>query len=434
MATPQVTASTETTTTVENANYRITFTNRGAQVTSWVLKNYYDSGGKAGGKLLDLVQPQAAEKFGYPLSLFTYEPALNDQLNKAALYQLTVTGAQPTAGGHVDVPATSALTFRYSANGMDVVKTFRFDSSFVVGVETQVTRNGSPVRALVAWPAGLGDMEEFLPKSSTRSQIRASALSTIAWSLNGKQDTSPRPRSATTTPRTCPTTTTPSPIFTSPRPSCPTCRSAPPPSRCTTPSTLPSDLNDPNSEKKPAHVLGLAMGDTSGKTSLRLFAGPKSMDLLDSIHAIGASGKPDGQSLAPLIHYGWMGIVAKPLYYVLRFLKGLLGPGAYNWGWAIILFTAAFTMLMLPTRYMMLKSSLKMMRIQHKVDAIKKKYANIKATARARHPLPRGRAVNRWSLLIRTCIADFHPLATAASSSSGLRNSMLSGAVGSSCR
>ncbi len=70
----QVAASTETTTTVENANYRITFTNRGAQVTSWVLKNYYDSGGKAGGHLLDLVQPQAAEKFGYPLSLFTYEP------------------------------------------------------------------------------------------------------------------------------------------------------------------------------------------------------------------------------------------------------------------------------------------------------------------------------------------------------------------------
>jgi YidC/Oxa1 family membrane protein insertase len=75
-----------------------------------------------------------------------------------------------------------------------------------------------------------------------------------------------------------------------------------------------------------------------------------------------------------------MGIVAKPLYYVLRFLRGLLGPGSYTWGWAIILFTAAFTMLMLPTRYMMLKSSLKMMRIQHKVDAIKKKYAHVKST------------------------------------------------------
>ncbi|MFZ1084943.1 MAG: membrane protein insertase YidC [Terracidiphilus sp.] len=377
---PTISASTETTTTVENANYRITFTNRGAQVTSWVLKNYYDSGGKSGGNLLDLVQHQASEKFGYPLSLFTYEPALNDQLNKTALYQLSVTGAQPSAGGHVDVPATSALTFRYSANGLDVVKTFRFDSSYAIGVETQVTRNGAPVRALVAWPAGLGDMEEFLPKSSTRSQIRASALSTIAWSLNGKQDTTAAPKVSGYNTENLPYD------YDSVTDLYFTAAFLPDvPERATTVTlhdtiNLPRDLDDPNSEKTPAHVLGLAMGDTSGKTSLRVFAGPKSMDLLNSIHAIGASGKLDGPSLAPLIHYGWMGIVAKPLYYVLRFLKGLLGPGPYNWGWAIILFTTAFTMLMLPTRYMMLKSSLKMMRIQHKVDAIKKKYANLKAT------------------------------------------------------
>jgi YidC/Oxa1 family membrane protein insertase len=380
LATPQVAASTESTTTVENADYRITFTNRGAQVVSWVLKNYYDSGGKTGGKLLDLVQPQAAEKFGFPLSLFTYDPALNDQLNKTALYQLTVTGAPPTATGRVEVPATSALTFRYSANGLDVVKTFRFDSSFVIDVETQVMRNGSPIRALVAWPSGLGDMEEFQPKSATRSQIRASALSTLAWSLNGKQDTEAAPKVSGNNTENLPydyDSITDLYFTAAFLPDAP--------ERTTTVTLhniidLPRDLNDPNSEKTPAHVLGLAMGDTSGTTSLRVFAGPKAMDLLNTIHAIGPTGKPDGQSLAPLIHYGWMGFVAKPLYYVLRFLRGLLGPGAYNWGWAIIIFTAAFTLLMLPTRFMMLKSSLKMMRVQHKVDAIKKKYANFKAT------------------------------------------------------
>ncbi len=35
---------------------------------------------------------------------------------------------------------------------------------------------------------------------------------------------------------------------------------------------------------------------------------------------------------------------------------------------------------MLPTRFMMMKSSLKMMRIQPKVEAIKKRYAHLKAT------------------------------------------------------
>ena len=68
------------------------------------------------------------------------------------------------------------------------MKTFSFDSSYVLTVEAEVKRNGVPVRALIQWPAGLGDMEEFLPSSSTRSSIRTSALSQFDWSLNGKQD------------------------------------------------------------------------------------------------------------------------------------------------------------------------------------------------------------------------------------------------------
>ena len=98
----------------------------------------------------------------------------------------TVEGAQPSSTGLVVAPTT--LTYHYAANGLDVVKTFKFDSSYVVGVEAEVKHNGVPVRALVEWPAGLGDMEEFLPSSSTRSTVRTSAASMFAWSLDGKQD------------------------------------------------------------------------------------------------------------------------------------------------------------------------------------------------------------------------------------------------------
>jgi len=98
--------------------------------------------------------------------------------------------------------------------------------------------------------------------------------------------------------------------------------------------------------------------------------------LLATIHAMSADGKPDG-TLAPLIKYGWSGIFAKMLYLVLRFM---VEHGIGNWGWAIIIFTTAFTLAMLPTRIMMVKSSLKMMRIQPKVDAIKNRYKNMKAT------------------------------------------------------
>ena len=164
VATPTVAAALETETTVENEQYKIVFSNRGAQVKSWILKKYFDTAGKP----LDMVQPQVAADFGFPLSFFTYEPALTTQLNQA-LYQVTALGAQPTATGHALAPETNALIFHYAANGLDVVKTFRFDTSYVLGVEAEVKRNGAPVRALLQWPSGLGDMEEFLPSSLTRS-------------------------------------------------------------------------------------------------------------------------------------------------------------------------------------------------------------------------------------------------------------------------
>src|ERR1039457_2485915 len=70
---PVVQAGAESTTVIENELYRITFSNRGAQVTSWILKgpSYVDSEGKP----LDLVNQQAAKLFGYPLSFYTYDGA-----------------------------------------------------------------------------------------------------------------------------------------------------------------------------------------------------------------------------------------------------------------------------------------------------------------------------------------------------------------------
>ena len=62
--TAQIGAQSETTTTIENEKFRITFTNKGAQVQHWILKGFVDSAGKP----LDMVQEQAAARFGKPLS------------------------------------------------------------------------------------------------------------------------------------------------------------------------------------------------------------------------------------------------------------------------------------------------------------------------------------------------------------------------------
>ena len=369
-ATPQITASLETYTTIENEFYKIVFTNRGAQVKNWILKKYFDSAGKP----LDLVQPQAATRFGLPLSLFTYEPALTTQLNDA-LYQVSYGGAQPSATGQLLAPA--AITFEYSANGIDAVKTFRFDTSYVVNVETEVKRNGVPVRALVEWPAGLGDMEELHQTSMLRGQMPTQ--SSFAWSVDDRQDVQAAAKvSGNNTLEGSYQYAAVMDLYFAAA----FLPDAPDRSTVVTLHNsidLPADPSDQNGKKVSVDVLGLAVGDTSGDTRLRLFAGPKATELLKSIHAIGSDGKPDGPGLESLIQFGsWLGVIAKPLYYALRFLRNFIGAGTYSWGWAIILFTTAFTLAFIPLRFMMMKSSLKMMRIQPKVDAIKKRYANLK--------------------------------------------------------
>ncbi len=315
-----------------------------------------------------MVQQDAASRFGLPLSLFTYDGALTKQLN-TALYE-------PSATGPVLSP--NSVTFHYAAGGLDVVKTFSFDTGYVLDIHVKVTRNGEPVRALVAWPAGLGDMEEFIAASGKRSTFAVPTVSQLAWSIDGKQDTEAAKKISGNA------------TFDQPYeyaavmdlyfaaaflPAVP--------QRATMVTfhntlDLPSDLTDPNSAKKPADVIGLAVGDQSGDTRLRLFAGPKETEILNSVRAMGSDGRATGEPLASLIQYGWWGIIAKPLYLALRALHNMMGPGIYNWGWAIIIVTVIFNLVLLPTRIWTMKSSLKMMRIQPKVDALKSRFSHLK--------------------------------------------------------
>jgi YidC/Oxa1 family membrane protein insertase len=366
VATPAIVASAVAESTVENANLKIVFTNRGAQVEHWILKGsqYKDHPGE-NGQQLDLVNSRTAA-FGLPLSLYTYEPELTKQLNEA-LYQVTVSGADSPTGV---LQAPGSITFHYAANGLDVVKTFRFDVSYVVTAEVEVKRNGVPVRALLAWPGGLGDQTEAMHF----------AYGKFAWSLDGKDD-------STDAKKVSGNATLDQPFDYAAVSDLYFAAAFLPgtPARFTVVTLhnaveLSSDPSDPNSQKKPSDVIGLAVGDTSGSTHVRLFAGPKETDVLKSIRATGADGKPTGPSLEPLTQFGWLTIIAKPLYLALRYLHDHMGPGVYNWGWAIIIVTVIFNLLMLPTRFMMMKSSLKMMRIQPKVEAIKQRYKNLKAT------------------------------------------------------
>jgi YidC/Oxa1 family membrane protein insertase len=357
-ASAAVVAAKETQTVVENELYRITFTNRGAQVKSWILKKYKNSHGQP----LDLVDQPAAQSFGYPLSLYTYEPALTSELN-SALYEASSVGT---------VTAPAGIVFKYSKGSLAVTKTFTFNESYVIDTQVSVTRNGAPVRALVAWPSGLGDQEEA-------AQFTAGKF---AWSINGKHD-STSPNKTWFSPGVNGNATLDQPYDYAATSDLYFAAAFLPavPSRATVVTlhnsiSVPKDAAAPNSEKFSSPVVGVAMGDTSGVTHTRLFAGPLQLDVLGGVHTTAADGTATGEDLKQLVQFGWLKIIAEPLFLLLRWVYGFV----HNWGWAIVIVTVVFNLLMLPTRVMMMRSSLKMQRIQPKLDLIKRKYAGLKAT------------------------------------------------------
>ena len=343
-----VAATTESESVVENELYRITFINRGAQVKSWILKKYTDEDGKP----LDLVNHEAAPKFGYPLSLFAYDTNLRNKLANG-LYV-------PSATGTINAPGT--LSFDYSSGGLTVHKTFSFDSSYVIHASVTVTQNGSPVTTLLAWPSGFGDQTTLpqyaggmvdLSQSGKDDQIAAKKV-VGNDTLRGPFDWAGVSDLYFAT------------VFLPDNPPNATLV------------TLHNTLDIPRNLKKPdpnvtdhASVLGAAMGDNTGQVNVRIFAGPKSLDVLGSIHAV------SGPNLEKVVSFGWWGVIAKPLFVILRFLYEHVVP---NWGWAILLLTVILNLAMLPTRVQMMKSSLKMQRIQPQMDDIKAKYAKYKAT------------------------------------------------------
>src|SRR6185437_12416808 len=110
-----------------------------------------------------LVNTTAAKKFGYPLSIYTSDANLRQQMTQA-LYVSSATG---------NLAAPSQLSFDYSAGGLVVHKVFHFDNSYVIRAEITVTRNGEPIQALLAWPAGFGDQREVRDYSTDQKLDRA---------------------------------------------------------------------------------------------------------------------------------------------------------------------------------------------------------------------------------------------------------------------
>jgi YidC/Oxa1 family membrane protein insertase len=336
-------AASESETVIENDVYRIVFTNRGGRVKSWVLKKFTDDKGGP----LELVNTVAAEKYGYPLTLWSYDGALRDKLN-SVLYVATSTGTS----------APAEIKFAYDDGDISVQKSYTFDlNSYVVGVKTAVYQKGMQVTAFPMWPAGFGaDMTgpqyaadqivyQYDSKVERLAIKKISGNGTLAGPFHwaGVSDQYFAAVFLPQDPQNAALVTLRNAI------------------------EIPhgSDTN----QKDKIDVLGAAVGNLRGPTDARLYVGPKQLSDLETVPVPGITGaEPD---LRAIIDFGWLGIIARPLFLWLKWMHShIVG----NWGWAILLQTLIINLALLPLRLSQMKSMLKMQRVAPQIKAIQEKY------------------------------------------------------------
>jgi YidC/Oxa1 family membrane protein insertase len=340
-------ATAEVETVFENDLVRVVFTNRGAQAKSWVLKKYKDEDGHP----LDLVNPLGV-KFGLPLSLYTYDENLRNQLN-SALYVASASG-QITAPGE--------LTYEYAKGDVTVRKTFQFADTYVISIETEVTQNGKPVQTYPMWPAAFGDQGTGPSYASARIEYMAndkverlaakkvSSGNTLRGPFNwaGPQDQYFAAIFLPDNPDSTAMVTLHNSI------------------------SVPKDPKnpDPNSVNR-YDVLGAAVGDPVGLTRERLFVGPKAIHVLESVRSNTAPEQMNGPDLRNVVDFGFFSLIARPLFLWLLWTHEHM---ASNWGVCIIILTVVINLVLLPLRITSMKSALKMQKLQPQMKAIQEKY------------------------------------------------------------
>lgn len=346
-AVPPTADSQERTIVVENDLYRVEFSNRGAVVKSWQLKNYKDDSKPQ--KTLDLVHPQAAtETGGWPFALVFDDPQLGTLAN-SGLYKIS------SDANSLEAPAD--LTFTWSDGHLQVTKKFHFDHSYTVNVETTVTNNGNHVMAGLAWLGGFGDLTVTNPipvetvfvfyseggklESIAHKKLDGPEKWGTVWQ-GGKEFTGIEDRYFTAA--FLPSQTEPTPLQTRYW------------------KVFHNIKVDGKDQSEP--VPEIATATSAQNMALRVFVGPKDYDDLKAMRP----------PLHSLVQFGYLEFIADPLFHGLKWLHKYVP----NYGWAIVVLTLVINMVLFPLRISSYKTTLKMQRVAPEIKQIQERYKKYK--------------------------------------------------------
>jgi YidC/Oxa1 family membrane protein insertase len=343
----------ERTTVVENGLYRVEFSNRGGVVKSWKLKNYKDDAKPQ--RVLDVVHQDASQELTvWPLSVSSGDPNL-DQAANAGLYQVTSKGSAVAE----TLTAPAELDFSWSDGHLEITKHFKFDDSYVVQTEVSAKLDGKPVTAGLAWLGGFGDptvtnpvpvetVNAFYSEGGKLNSFPHKKLDDHGkWGpgvwQGGKDWAGIEDRYFTA-------------VFLAPvgAPS-----AAVEARTWKTAHTIKVDNAD---QQEP--VPQVAAATVAQPMALRVFVGPKDYDALKKMNP----------PLQVLVNFGWLEIIADPLFRGLKWLHGYVP----NWGWSIVILTLVINMALFPLRISSYKTTMKMQRVAPEIKAIQEKYKKYK--------------------------------------------------------
>ena len=336
----RVQAADEKSVVVESPLYLAEFSNRGGVVRSWKLKKYSDD--RKPPHLLDLVNNSAAQQLGWPFSLVLSDSQLEAKAN-SALYEVTP--------GLSNLTAPTEITFHWSDGHLDVTKKLNFGLDYVMSAEVSVLLDGKAIPAGIAWRGGFGDKEVY----------KAASLVTVYYKLNDKLNLLLYKK-----------------LGVSGNQSQPALQNGPMEylgveDQFFTAAFLPDGtelslwhwtqdhgiVDDGKPASEP--IAEMAAGTTiAAPLMVRVYVGPKDLAILEKT-------KPP---LAELINFGWTGVIAKPLLWVLQTIHTKVP----NYGWCIILLTLVINVAMFPLKMKSWRSMQKMQKVGPEVRQIQDRY------------------------------------------------------------
>jgi YidC/Oxa1 family membrane protein insertase len=365
----------ERTITIDTRVVRAVFTNRGGELVSWRLKQYFDDRKQP----LDLVARDLPGGAPLPFTLRTEDPEVTARLDEALFRASDDASAIDGTRGSVH------LTFEYQdATGLRARKDFVLEpNSYSVQFDATVSQGDRAFNPTMVWGPGLGDAaagaesSRYLQKpegvlfdlGSVR-RLAASHLTTESvyegeFRFAGVDDhyfvSAVLPKGKMRIEYQPVTVVMPAQSTQGLW------------ERLLSALGIGGGPAEPVAKTVTNELVSYAAKVASATPGMRVFVGPKDFDVL----------KAADPEMVRIINFGMFSWLAVPLLRVLKSINGYVG----NYGWAIIILTVLINAAMFPLRHKSMVSMRKMQALQPQIKAIQDRYSKLKASDPARQKM-----------------------------------------------